>query len=189
MIDPPAIYNELGQILVCEPTRPHMRKFHVAHRAVHTLPPRPTLRAHPHRHRVCHAHVRCHWEDVLGGPAGAWPSQDGLPQLDAGSDLGSYGDFGGGFFSGGDFGGGGGTFVRLPHERRLLQLVAAVTPVIPLPEPDTPETIPPIELAPPPIQAIPEPASYILFAIGMGAIGFGRAITLVMRFRNQKAVE
>jgi hypothetical protein len=161
LIDPPAIYNDLGQILVCAPTRPHMHKFHVAHRVVHFIG-RPSVRHHPHHRRICHAHVHCHWEDVLGGPAGAWPSQDELPELDAGSGLGGdYGGSGGGFFGGGGGGFGTGLFVPIaatPLDRQTVDQGPPNTP------PPAPPFIPP--LAPPPPMAIPEPSTWAMMLTG-----------------------
>lgn len=75
------IYNDQGQLLVCEPSRPHVH--HSLHHA-HVVVLRPTLRHHHHHARVCHAHVHCHWVDQLGGPAGAEGyDTGGLEQMSA----------------------------------------------------------------------------------------------------------
>jgi len=150
------VYNELGQILVCTPSRPHMHHFHVAHAHVRFIG-RPTLRAHHHHKRVCHAHVHCHWEDMLGGPAGGGAAWGGEPILEADTGEGDFGALDGGFGGGGLIGGS-----DVLPELILFTPLVPITPLIPS-TPTVPIT---------PVVAVPEPSTWILMLAGLSALGF-----------------
>ena len=173
LVAAPALAEDIpGMHLVCVPTRPHMH--HAVHRVMHFLPPRPSIRHHPHHHRICHhAHQRCHWEEDLGGPAGGFPAYGGMEE-----GFGSAEGGGEGFGTpdmGGDIGGGLGSAVLGPLS--FVQpfaitgvLPAEVTPstytMTPVPTPSG-YTVTPVT---PPTVAIPEPSTWAMLLLGCGAL-------------------
>ena len=165
--------------LVCVPTRPHMH--HVAHRVMHFLPARPSIRHHPHHHRICrHAHQRCHWEEDLGGPAGSNAGSWGGMGEESPGDSG-FGFAAGSTGMGGDFGGGLGSgvlgplsFVQPFAPSAVIQLVIPPPTVSPPPDIIPPIVVPPPYTTPPmttpPSVAIPEPSTWAMLLLGAGAL-------------------
>lgn len=173
LIAAPAVADEIpGMHLVCVGTRPHMH--HVSRTVVHFIPHRPSIRHHSHAKRICrHAYQRCHWEEDLGGPAGAE------------SGWGGFVENGEGASSGDDVGDGLVGFSHKAVGRSAAEATdafdAAYTSAkvglfdnghaIPADFPLAPLTplIPQPPVVPP---TVPEPSTFALMALGLASLGF-----------------
>ena len=158
-----AIYNDQGQILVCEPTRPHMHhaSLYYPRKRLHVIVLHPTLRHHPHHKRMCHAHVRCHWVDDLGGPAGEEGFGEGYPYEEFSTELGGFSE--GGF--GGGFGGGvGGFFIPSFFVPAFFAPALFVTPLV--------GALPEFTAVTPSGGAVPEVSTWLMSLMGFGVMTY-----------------